>query len=173
MNKDKLNAYINQRKYEIHTGINAAVGSKYEIERRLMANRLDELLELEKFIQSEPEETCITLPCKVGDTVYIIEQCCNIEGKLDGTLWDGGGGYGTATGYYCPYEDRCPHDTDDCDMSKQDKAVFEDEAKQIIIDENYITIIFENCNGKYASDFGKTVFLSREEAQEAIEKAGE
>lgn len=58
MNKDKLNEYINKRKDEIYAGIKATVNSRYYIERSLMENRLDELIELEKFIQSEPEETC-------------------------------------------------------------------------------------------------------------------
>jgi DNA-directed RNA polymerase subunit RPC12/RpoP len=79
MNKEKINTYINQRKYEIHTGINAVVGSKFEIERRLMANRLDELLELEKFIKSEPEETCEYDLWDEDSDTYKCSQC--------GELW--------------------------------------------------------------------------------------
>ena len=86
MNKDRILAYINQRKYEIHTGINSAVGSKFDTERRLMANRLDELLQLEKSIKSEPEEPIIEMVDYEGEPVP--KELCTIdrEGGADDFL---------------------------------------------------------------------------------------
>lgn len=47
----------------------------------------------------------LTLPCAVGDTVYVLAECENIPLQLDGTLYGENGEPGTATGYYCPYEE--------------------------------------------------------------------
>lgn len=126
---------------------------------------------LEEYETAEEEGRLVVLPCKVGDEVYIIEKCSNIPERLDGTLYDSDGSPGTATGYYCPYEANCPFDDDDftiCDDYKEKLAVFKDYVDEIHIRENEVFIFTENTC-QYCS-FGKTVFLTREEAEKALKE---
>lgn len=118
----------------------------------------------------------LKLPVAIGDTVYVLCECGMIPQQLDGTLYDSNGGPGTATGYYCPYEDDCPHDCDDCDDFDCDKfrqkpAVFQDTVRSITIDECGVCIATENCS--IYSIFGYAVFLTREEADEELRKMKE
>jgi hypothetical protein len=137
----------------------------------LQPEHIDSIIEqLLGYLDAEQAGLLIELPCKVGDTVYIIEKCENIDSQLDGTLWNSDGSHGTATGYYCPYEDCCPHDTDDCKMVRDKYAIFKDTVKEIYIYEEDMLILFENCYGRYIKNFGKTVFLTREEAEKALEE---
>lgn len=137
----------------------------------LQPEHIDSIIEqLLGYLDAEQAGLLIELPCKVGDTVYIIEKCENIDSQLDGTLWNSDGSHGTATGYYCPYEDCCPHDTDDCKMVRDKYAIFKDTVKEIYIYEEDMLILFENCYGRYIKNFGKTVFLTREEAEKALNK---
>lgn len=86
---------------------------------------------------------------------------------MDGTLYGENGGLGTATGYYCPYEDNCPHeDCEDCNECKNKTAVFEDEVCTILIEECEIYIETKNC--RICSVLGQFVFLTREEAEQAL-----
>lgn len=99
-----------------------------------------------------------------------------IPRRLDGTLYGDGGGPGTATGYYCPYEDMCPHynedvDDFDCDNFRQKSAVFEDVVSAITIREDGIEISTENCT--VSSSLGYFVFLTKEEADEELRKMEE
>lgn len=116
-------------------------------------------------------EQAIKLPCKVGDTVYIIGKCKDFPPKLDGTMYDSDGGFGTATGYYCPYEnsDLCPFkDLEDCSFAENEIGIFEDVVCHICIEEDKMWYVCENSNGYEINDFGKTIFLSREEAEQAL-----
>lgn len=132
---------------------------------------LSESYELKEYKNLEEQGRLIKLPAAIGDTVYIIEKCENIDSQLDGSLYDDNGGYGTATGYYCPYEGRCPHDElDDCESLKGRWAIFRDTVVGVsLYYEDYVSFGFENCRGKHDEDFGKTVFLTREEAERALE----
>ena len=121
----------------------------------------------------------VELPCAVGDTVYHIAECGNFHAELDGTLYDSLGGIGSATGYYCPCELRnnCPFDPFDneedfdCEKQKSKLAIFEDEVKGFIVGEYEETIILLDYTGnEYIHNFGKTVFLSREEAEKALKE---
>ena len=132
---------------------------------------IDKLAEYEI---AEEEGRLVVLPVGIGDEVYIIEKCQNIPERLDGTLYDSDGGTGTATGYYCPYEANCPFDDDDftiCDDYKEKLAVFKDYVDEIHIRENEISIFAENTC-QYCS-FGKTMFLTREEAEKALKEMEE
>lgn len=105
------------------------------------------------------------LPCRVGDTVYVITECQHIHAVLDGN-WE------TATGYYCPYElyDRCPHECEECDEVQEKPMVFEDEVSCIHIDECGMNIV---C--KLTGMFGllnDDIFLTMEEAQKALKERG-
>ena len=126
---------------------------------------------LKEYETAEEEGRLMMLPVGIGDEVYIIEKCSNIPEQLDGTLYDSDGWTGTATGYYCPYEANCPFDDDDftiCDDYKEKLAVFKDYVDEIHIRENEVFIFTENTC-QYCS-FGKTVFLTREEAEKALKE---
>ena len=136
---------------------------------------VDSLLEKLYEYETLEEQNClITLPCAVGDTIYHIYQCDKISLNLDGTLWDSDGSYGTATGYYCPYEKFCPHGTTnntdeiDCETARQKLAIFEDTVTYIFINETECSIGFEYTGGANINDFGKTVFLTRKKAKAAL-----
>lgn len=111
----------------------------------------------------------IELPFGIGDSVFVLCECGMIPAQLDGTLYDGDGGPGTATGYYCPYEDNCPHDTEECDDMidcnelRQKSAIFEDTVESVTIDKSGIWIRTENCS--IYSQLGYAVFLTHEEAE--------
>lgn len=107
-------------------------------------------------------------PCKVGDTVYIITKCKNIPAQLDGTMYGPDGGFGTATGYYCPYENNgCPfkEECGECNEFNMKEAVFEDTVDHICIEEDGMGFACENTTGFTLSDIGKTAFSTRAEAE--------
>ena len=116
----------------------------------------------------------LRLPCKVGDTVYAICTCEAVDTVLDGTLYGSNGGFGTATGYYCPYElsDKCPHtEADDCEECKNIENVFEDTVDYINITECEILIGLKNTNLCVTVDeIGKTIFLTKEEAEQKLKE---
>lgn len=127
-----------------------------------------------KYKDLEEQGRFIKLPCKVGSTVYAICTCEAVGTVLDGTLHGSNGGFGTATGYYCPYElsDKCPHiDADDCDECKNIESVFEDTIDYINITEYEILIGLKNTNLCVTIDeIGKTVFLTQSEAEAKLEE---
>lgn len=121
----------------------------------------------------EKEGLLMKLPVTIGDAVYVLCECGMIPQRLDGTLYGSDGGPGTATGYYCPYEDECPHDCEDCDdfdcdKFRQKSAVFEDTVSAITVREEGIYIITENC--AVCSALGYAVFLTRDEAESTLQK---
>ena len=132
---------------------------------------IDKLAEYEDL---EEQGLLLRLPCKVGDTVYAICTCEAVDTVLDGTLYGSNGGFGTATGYYCPYElsDKCPHiDADDCDECKNIEAVFEDTINYINITEYETIIGLHNTNLCVTVDeIGKTVFLTKAEAERKLKE---
>ena len=105
---------------------------------------------------------------------FIICTCEAVGTVLDGTLYGSNGGFGTATGYYCPYElsDKCPHiDADDCDECKNIEAVFEDTIDYINITEYEVIIGLKNTNLCVTIDeIGKTVFLTQAEAEQKLKE---
>ena len=132
------------------------------------------LKELKQYNDLEEQGLLLRLPCKVGSTVYAICTCEAVGTVLDGTLYGSNGGFGTATGYYCPYElsDKCPHiDADDCDECKNIEAVFEDTIDYINITEYETIIGLHNTNLCVTIDeIGKTVFLTKEEAEQKLKE---
>lgn len=129
---------------------------------------------LSEYEDVEEQVLLLRLPCKVGDTVYAICTCEAVETVLDGTLYGSNGGFGTATGYYCPYElsGKCPHtEADDCEECKSIETVFEDTVDYINITECEILIGLKNTNlCVTVDDFGKTVFLTQEEAEQKLKE---
>lgn len=129
------------------------------------------LQKLKEYKELEDNGKLLKLPCAVGDTVYVLAECENIPAQLDGTLHGKNGEPGTATGYYCPYEDNCPFDDEDfedCEKYKGKTAVFEDTVGDITVGEDGIWIRTENCG--VCSQIGLYIFLTMEEADAALEE---
>ena len=130
--------------------------------------------EIRMYRKLEEQGLLLRLPCKVGSTVYAICTCEAVGTVLDGTLYGSNGGFGTATGYYCPYElsDKCPHtDADDCDEYKNIEAVFEDTIEYINITEYEVIIGLKNTNLCVTIDeIGKSVFLTQAEAEKKLKE---
>lgn len=126
---------------------------------------------LAEYEDLEEQGLLLRLPCKVGDTVYVLAECKNVNLVLDGTMYDSSGGYGTATGYYCPYElnDTCPHiDCDDCKEFEDKTAVFADTVVCIDYEETGIILQCENTN--VCGNIGEYIFLTREEAEQKLKE---
>ncbi len=124
--------------------------------------------EVAELAQAKADGRVVVLPVSVGDTVWRLCECSDIPSRLDGTMYSDDGSPGTATGYYCPYENNCPHDTDDCEKVKDKIQIFEDCAEAINISEYGIWFFLKYTPNVDLSDFGKTAFLSREEAEKAL-----
>ena len=143
----------------------------YEAKSKLV----EYLKELKAYKEAEEQGLLLKLPCKVGDTVFVLAECEKIPAQLDGTLYGENGGLGTATGYYCPYEDNCPYadcqDCEDCNECKNITSVFEDEVCTIWIEECEIYIETKNC--RICSVLGQFVFLTKEAAEQALKRMGE
>lgn len=118
------------------------------------------------------EQKIIKTPVMIGDTVYVICDCEHIPTQLDGTLYGPDGGFGTATGYYCPYEDCCPFDDiEGCQDANGKEAVFEDTVTSLFITEHNIAIGLENCSdGMFY--IGVSAFTTREQAEEILRNRG-
>ena len=126
--------------------------------------------EVAELAQAKADGRVVVLPYKAGDTVWRLCKCSDIPSRLDGTMYSDDGSPGTATGYYCPYENNCLHDTDDCEKVKDKIQIFEDCAEAINISEDGIWFFLEYTPNVDLSDFGKTVFLTREEAEKALKE---
>ena len=156
------------------------IGSNGEIwitdndETRRLGRKESAYKKLAEYEDLEEQGLLLRLPCEVGDTVYAICTCEAVDTVLDGTLYGSNGGFGTATGYYCPYElsDKCPHiDADDCDECKNVEAVFEDTVDYINITEYETIIGLHNTNLCVTIDeIGKTVFLTQSEAEQKLKE---
>lgn len=134
-----------------------------------------DLSHLRELVQAYREGRCIYAPAQIGDIVYHITTCKDFAQVLDGTMYDQNGECGTATGYYCPCElaENCPFlleedESFDCDKHKNILAIYEDVVTGIVINdmESYVRLDYSGCVD--FDDFGKTVFLTREAAEEAL-----
>lgn len=128
------------------------------------------LEKLKEYEDLEEEGEILKPTCAIGDTVYVLAICDKIPAQLDGTLYDDNGGMGTATGYYCPYEDNCPfnngEDSDYCEKNKNRTGVFEDTVKTITFEECDMWIGVKNC--MIYGRIGEHIFLTKEEAESAL-----
>lgn len=128
---------------------------------------------LAEYEELEEQGLLIKIPCKVGETVYVISTCESVPTKLDGGYWD-------ATGYYCPYEDSedCPFlELEDCNIASGRKGVFKDEFVGCSIDsfgnEKWNVILNNVCDDFTIEDFGKRIFLTKEDAKKYMNEKGE
>ena len=129
---------------------------------------------------ADREGRCVVLPAGIGDTVYHITTCKNFSQVLDGTMYGPNGELGTATGLYCPCElaETCPFPCDDdgsfdCEKHKNTLAIFEDVVAGVFIEDMQDVITFGYSGSANFEDFGKTVFLTRAEAEEALRREQE
>lgn len=136
-----------------------------------------DLDELKEAVQAKREGRCVVLPAGIGDTVYHITTCKNFSQVLDGTMYGPNGELGTATGLYCPCElaETCPFPCDDdgsfdCEKHKNTLEIFEDVVTGILSDDIQDTLFLEYSGNVAFDDFGKTVFLTREEAWAALRR---
>lgn len=158
----KIAGLIIQQTVDRLATIEDILGDDYDLDR------------LRELVKADREERCVVVPVAIGATVYHITTCKDFPKVLDGTLYDGNGALGTATGYYCPCElaENCPFDAEDfdCDENKNKLNVFEDTVEGIHIDE-YDEYFQLNYSGAIRfDDVGKTVFLTRAEAETALRR---
>lgn len=162
--------YASQHETAIHrlASIEDILGDEYD---------LDELREM---VQAKRDGRCVVLPAGIGDTVYHITTCKNFSQVLDGTMYGQNGELGTATGLYCPCElaENCPFPCDDdvgfdCEKHKNTLAIFEDVVTGILSDDMQDTLFLEYSGNADFDDFGKTVFLTREDAEAALRREQE
>ena len=139
-----------------------------------------DLEELREMTQAKRDGRCVVSPASIGDTVYHITTCKNFSQVLDGTMYGTNGELGTATGLYCPCElaETCPFPCDDdgsfdCEKHKNIPAIFEDVVTGILSDDIQDTLFLEYSGNVAFDDFGKTVFLTREEAEAALRREQE
>ena len=169
---------------------NGVINVKYASQHETAIHRLvtiedilgDEydLGELKEVIQAKREGRCVVSPASIGDTVYHITTCKNFSQVLDGTMYGPNGELGTATGLYCPCElaEICPFPCDDdgsfdCEKHKNTLAIFEDVVTGILSDDIQDTLFLEYSGNVAFDDFGKTVFLTRAEAEAALRREQE
>ena len=120
----------------------------------------------ERLIQlavADQERRCVVLPCKVGDTVYVVGTCKEI-----GLFFDDECFWPEETN--CPFEDSC--DAEECEENHI--RIFETLVTDFWIgeqNENHPEVFLESISeGKMVSDFGKTVFRDKEAAEAALER---
>ena len=162
--------YASQHETAIHrlVTIEDILGDEYDLD------------ELKEMVQDKREGRCVVPPASIGDTVYHITTCKNFSQVLDGTMYGPNGELGTATGLYCPCElaETCPFPCDDdgsfdCEKHKNTLAIFEDVVTGILSDDIQDTLFLEYSGNVAFDDFGKTVFLTRAEAEEALRREQE
>lgn len=163
---ERLAAVYNQR-----VSMRDEVSQRFSLTAKIPLDRLRELVEADR------EGRCVVSPANVGNTVYHITTCKNFPQVLDGTMYGPDGGLGTATGWYCPCElaENCPFPCDsdggfDCDEHKNTLAIFEDVVAGVFIEDMQDVITFGYSGSADFDAFGKTVFLTRAEAEAAIAK---
>ena len=102
----------------------------------------------------------VELPCKVGDKVYVIAKCGEIMMHQDND-------YLTGTGEItCPFENAC--NFEECD--DENIQIIETECGGFTLDAGKWFVWLANISRDIlVSDFGKTVFLTREAAEKRLE----
>jgi hypothetical protein len=134
-------------------------GKKHEIDliREIVSDCREILDKIE-------QGTLIELPCKVGDTVYVIASCNDVdmyriyeENRCE-----------------CPFEYDC--DYEDCDAKGTTLRIFDTKVTGIYSTVGYkgFFVEFEYLNVQYQlEDFGEKFFLTREEAEKRLKELQE
>ena len=121
--------------------------------------------QIEALIQAQQAGRLVVLPCKVGDTVWVIERCGNVRMSIDDD-------YETGTGAVeCPFENSC--DIEDC--GDDHVRIFETPLEYVWYGEQndcHPEVFLAHIgHGYMRDDFGKTVFLTLDEAETALKEA--
>ena len=124
----------------------------------LPVSRLNELVKADK------EERCVILPCKVGDTIFVLDKCEKV-------LVCGDDDYFTEIDREsCPFEYSCKFK----ECKSENVRIFETLATDFWFGEAngiHPEIFVEDIQEGYLnSDFGKKIFLTREEAEKAMKE---
>lgn len=110
-----------------------------------------------KYEDLEEKGLLIELPCKVGDTLYLLDHECT-EGMKYNCEIDG-----IMEGYLCRTCGTYP-----CTLHPSVQEVIVDSIT--IVEDNEIIINFKDLREVKVEDFGKTVFTTREEAEEKLKE---
>jgi hypothetical protein len=118
--------------------------------------------EVAKLAQAKADGRLVVLPCKVGAEVFATVDCVDVIKDCD----DDYDGIGDIT---CPFEDHCIFE--ECDDSNQILA--ETHVNGWWCDDSGMWQVFLDHINAYlrVDDFGKTVFLTRAEAEAALKGA--
>lgn len=109
---------------------------------------------LADYEKAEEQGLLLKLPCKVGDKVYFKAICDCVIVQRE---------YGATT---CPFEDDC--EFEECENGNE--RLFETTVSQIYNDKNHWYFIPEHFDIEIPlMDFGRTVFLTKEEAEAALQ----
>jgi hypothetical protein len=145
MNMDRLIDKIN----ELHATIDYADYS--------------ELMDLVAELKAENEQLkarlaeAVELPCKVGDTVYVIAKCEDVVIHYD----DDGDSE-------CPFESDCTFE--DCDNVNGER-VFTTLLRGVWFEDGTADIFIEDLTTYYSLlDFGKKIFFTRAEAEARLKE---
>lgn len=129
---------------------------------------LDEIREifdddrLQEICEAEKDGRLVVLPCKVGDIVYYAGNCAEVCKYCDDDYV-----YGTGD-ITCPFERSC--EFEECEDTNV--RIFETECSGFWYENGLKSVFFKDlivadCS---VSDFGKTVFLTREEAEAKLKE---
>lgn len=129
---------------------------------------------IENMLEKSVDDNCIyfkdkskiiELPCKVGDTVYVVTTCEHVIMSCDNDYFTGTGAI------TCPFERDC--DCEEC--NDNNKGIFETHVSNIHCDEDGVGLFLELDNllswgiGWSVKNVGKTIFFTRKEAEKALE----
>lgn len=103
------------------------------------AAALEKAMEALELAQADKEGRVVVLPCKVGDTVYRLRRLCN-----------------------CDSAEPC----DDC--KKKQLEIVEEKVAEFSFLRGAIRVVTRSELYIHLNKFGKTVFLTREEAEAAL-----
>ena len=178
--KDMTGQYIHNRFVALDKAIDRLAdyedtGLTPEEVTALQASNQELKKEALPILRAKLEDKLVVLPCRVGDTVYVIAQCEWVKRQLDGTLYGPGGEIGTATGCYCAFEGReedCPLAAGSQECDQNGFAVFEE-----IVD--FVEAAYNEDSGK-VEPFIHTenlikfledkIYLTRDQAETALAK---
>ena len=119
-------------------------------------------MEQSQLVKLIDEGKLVYLPCKVEDTVYVIAKCDTVCKQCDYDYFCGTGEI------QCPFEKVC--DFEEC--NDENERIFETECSGFWLEQDGGWKVFlDYINADIGvSDIGKTVFLTREEAEKALKE---
>lgn len=119
---------------------------------------------LSEICRAEQEGRLVILPCKLGDAVWVITSCKFVRTWCDDDYFTGTGAI------ECPFEASCGFE----DCNESNVRIFETWLNDFWYGEendSHPEVFCEGLGkGFMLSDFGKTIFLTRETAEEALQK---